>query len=131
MAPSKQVFFRVIAALVALGVAVLLAAAWWVSSLYQSEQTDAADAAKAFAEVRALIAAEGWRISFPLEVRFAAGDDRWLSTAYGRPTGYIAAHRYFREDPTAYFAAANEVSLKSVGSRMRWMWIMGSLRVEC
>lgn len=53
MAPSKQVFFRVIAALVALGVAVLLAAAWWVSSLYQSEQTDAADAAKAFAEVRA------------------------------------------------------------------------------
>ncbi|NYF17397.1 FAD-linked oxidoreductase [Microbacterium sp. AK009] len=75
--------------------------------------------ASAFAEVRALIAAEGWRISFPLEVRFAAGDDRWLSTAYGRPTGYIAAHRYFREDPTAYFAAVEQIMLAHDG-RPHW-----------
>jgi len=53
MAPSKTVFFRVIGALVALGVVVLLAVTWWVSSLYQSEQTDAAYASAAFAEVRA------------------------------------------------------------------------------
>ena len=53
MAPSKKVLFRVIGTLVALGLAVLLAGAWWVGSLYQSEQTDADDASKAFAEVRA------------------------------------------------------------------------------
>lgn len=53
MAPSKKVLFRIIGTLVAVGLAVLLAGAWWVSSLYQSEQTDAEDASKAFAEVRA------------------------------------------------------------------------------
>ena len=53
MAPSKKVLFRVIGALVALGVVGLAAGAWWVSSLYQSEQTDTAHASAAFAEVRA------------------------------------------------------------------------------
>lgn len=75
--------------------------------------------AGAFAEVRSLIAAKRWRISFPLEVRFASGDDRWLSTAYGRQTGYIAVHRYFREDPTAYFAAVEEIMLAH-GGRPHW-----------
>ena len=53
MASPKKVFVRVIVTLVALGVAVLLAGAWCVSSLSQSEQVDAAHASKAFAEVRA------------------------------------------------------------------------------
>ncbi|AZC14343.1 D-arabinono-1,4-lactone oxidase [Microbacterium sp. ABRD28] len=75
--------------------------------------------AGAFAEVRSLIAAKRWRISFPLEVRFASGDDRWLSTAYGGPTGYIAVHRYFREDPTAYFAAVEEI-MRAHGGRPHW-----------
>ncbi|WJL96002.1 D-arabinono-1,4-lactone oxidase [Microbacterium sp. ET2] len=79
----------------------------------------AENVASAFAEVRALIAAEGWRISFPLEVRFAAGDDRWLSTAYDRPTGYIAVHRYFREDPTAYFTAVEQIML-AYDARPHW-----------
>ncbi|WP_248240441.1 D-arabinono-1,4-lactone oxidase [Microbacterium kunmingense] len=75
--------------------------------------------APAFEAVRALITAERWRISFPLEVRFAAGDDRWLSTAHDRATGYIAVHRYFREDPTAYFTAVEEVMLAH-GGRPHW-----------
>ncbi|WP_322411845.1 D-arabinono-1,4-lactone oxidase [Microbacterium invictum] len=79
----------------------------------------ASQVAAAFGEVRALIDAEGWRISFPIEVRFAAGDDRWLSSAYGRPTGYIAVHRYFREDPTAYFAAVEQIMLAH-GGRPHW-----------
>ena len=58
---------------------------------------------EAVREVRALIERKGWRITFPIEVRAAASDDNWLSTAYGRETGYIAVHRYFREDPTEYF----------------------------
>ncbi|HZK60183.1 MAG TPA: D-arabinono-1,4-lactone oxidase, partial [Cryobacterium sp.] len=44
-------------------------------------------------EVRELIERRGWRISFPVEVRAAAADDLWLSTANGRETGYIAVHR--------------------------------------
>ena len=41
----------------------------------------------AFREVKALIDKRGWRIEFPVEVRFAAADDRWLSTAHERDSG--------------------------------------------
>lgn len=70
-------------------------------------------------EVRALIERKGWRISFPIEVRAAASDDNWLSTAYGRETGYIAVHRYFREDPTEYFRAV-EAIMRGYGGRPHW-----------
>lgn len=73
----------------------------------------------AFAAVRELISARRWRISFPIEVRFAASDDLWLSTAYDRPTGYIAVHRYVREDPTTYFSAVEEIMLAH-GGRPHW-----------
>lgn len=33
-------------------------------------------------------------IQFPVEVRFVAADDVWLSGAYGRETAYIAVHQY-------------------------------------
>ncbi len=70
-------------------------------------------------EIRALIERKGWRISFPIEVRAAASDDNWLSTAHGRDTGYIAVHRYLREDPTEYFAAVEEI-LREFGGRPHW-----------
>jgi FAD-linked oxidoreductase len=73
----------------------------------------------AFREVQALIAQRGWRIEFPIEVRFAAEDDRWLSTAHGRASGYIAVHRYWRADPTAYFEAVEEIMLAH-GGRPHW-----------
>ncbi|MBU4466025.1 MAG: FAD-binding protein [Actinobacteria bacterium] len=73
----------------------------------------------AFDALRALIDAEGWRISFPVEVRFAASDDRWLSTAHARETGYIAVHRYWRENPTRYFSAVEQIML-SFGGRPHW-----------
>ena len=74
---------------------------------------------EAFASLRRLIAEKRWRISFPVEVRFAAADDRWLSTAHGRASAYIAVHRYFREDPTEYFAAVEQIML-SHGGRPHW-----------
>ncbi|WP_308799217.1 D-arabinono-1,4-lactone oxidase [Agromyces silvae] len=74
---------------------------------------------EALTEVRALIARRGWRISFPIEVRAAAADDTWLSTAYGRRTGYLAVHRYFRENPTEYFGAVEEILLAH-GGRPHW-----------
>ncbi|WP_040164884.1 D-arabinono-1,4-lactone oxidase [Microbacterium gorillae] len=73
----------------------------------------------AFRAVQALIAERGWRITFPVEVRFAAADDLWLSTAHGRATGYIAVHRYWREDPTEYFTAV-EAIMRTFGGRPHW-----------
>lgn len=73
----------------------------------------------AFEAMRALIDDRGWRIGFPVEVRVAAADDRWLSTAYGRDSGYIAVHRYWREDPSEYFEAVEEIMLGFDG-RPHW-----------
>ncbi|KRC58703.1 FAD-linked oxidoreductase [Agromyces sp. Root81] len=74
---------------------------------------------EAMREVRDLIERKGWRISFPIEVRAAASDDNWLSTAHGRESGYIAVHRYYREDPTEYFAAV-EAIMRGYGGRPHW-----------
>lgn len=73
----------------------------------------------AFEEMRALIDERGWKISFPVEVRFAAADDLWMSTAHGRASGYIAVHRYWREDPAEYFEAVEQIML-SYGGRPHW-----------
>ncbi|WP_243064059.1 D-arabinono-1,4-lactone oxidase [Humibacter sp. RRB41] len=73
----------------------------------------------ALREVDALIRDRGWRISFPVEVRSAAADGNWMSTAHGRDTGYIAVHRYFREDPTEYFAAVEAIMRANEG-RPHW-----------
>jgi len=70
-------------------------------------------------ELRAMIDASGWRISFPVEVRAAAPDENWLSTAYGRESGYIAVHRYMRDDPEEYFRAAEQIFLAH-GGRPHW-----------
>jgi FAD-linked oxidoreductase len=70
-------------------------------------------------EIRSLIEAKRWTVSFPIEVRSAAADDLWLSTASGRRTGYIAMHKYFREDPTEYFTAVEQI-MKSFDGRPHW-----------
>ena len=69
--------------------------------------------------VNELIESRGWRISFPVEVRVAAADENWMSTAHDRATGYIAVHRYHREDPTEYFEAV-EAIMKGFDGRPHW-----------
>ena len=69
--------------------------------------------------INELIESKGWRISFPVEVRVAAGDDNWLSTAYGRESGYIAVHRYHRENPREYFEAVEAIMMRFDG-RPHW-----------
>jgi L-gulonolactone oxidase len=59
------------------------------------------------------------RIGFPIEVRFAAADDIWLSTAYGRPSGYIAVHQYHRREHEPYFRAVEALAVE-VGGRPHW-----------
>ena len=78
-----------------------------------------AEVRAAFQEVRALIEERRWRIGFPIEVRFAAADGVWMSTAYGRESAYIALHRYWREDPREYFEAAEQIMLAH-GGRPHW-----------
>lgn len=70
-------------------------------------------------ELRAMIDASGWTIGFPVEVRAAAADDNWLSTAHGRESGYIAVHRYVKDDPEEYFRAAERIFLAH-GGRPHW-----------
>lgn len=70
-------------------------------------------------EIEKLIVRRGWRISFPLEVRAAAPDDVWLSTAHGRETGYIAVHCYFKEDHHEYFRAVEQIFRAHAG-RPHW-----------
>jgi len=74
---------------------------------------------EALRAIQKLVADKGWNISFPVEVRVAAADDNWLSTAHGRESGYIAVHRYYREDPTEYFEAV-EAIMKGFGGRPHW-----------
>ncbi|AKU17919.1 D-arabinono-1,4-lactone oxidase [Luteipulveratus mongoliensis] len=57
------------------------------------------------AELKAYCDRKDEVVAFPVEVRFTAADDRWMSTAYGRETGYVAIHQYHRRDHTAYFDA--------------------------
>jgi L-gulono-1,4-lactone dehydrogenase len=70
-------------------------------------------------EVRALIDRRGWRISFPIEIRVAAEDDIWLSTASGRDTAYIAVHTFYRTPYEEYFRAVEEI-VAGVAGRPHW-----------
>jgi L-gulonolactone oxidase len=48
-------------------------------------------------------------VNFPLEVRFAAGDDAFLSTANGRETCYVAVHQYVGMEYESYFRAVERI----------------------
>ncbi len=58
-------------------------------------------------------------VQFPIEVRFAAADDVWLSTAHERDSAYIAVHQYQRSPYTEYFDAA-EAIFRAAGGRPHW-----------
>lgn len=58
-------------------------------------------------------------LTFPFEARASAADDAHLSTAHGRDTGYIAAHRWWREDPRPLFDIVEPILLAHDG-RPHW-----------
>jgi L-gulonolactone oxidase len=58
-------------------------------------------------------------VGFPLEVRFAAGDDALLSTAYGRDTCYVAVHQFRGMEFETAFRAVEEI-MDSYGGRPHW-----------
>src|SRR5690606_7917989 len=70
-------------------------------------------------EIQRMIERKRMRISFPIEVRCAAADETMLSTAYGRDTGYIAVHRFYREDEREYFREIQAI-MREVEGRPHW-----------
>jgi L-gulono-1,4-lactone dehydrogenase len=74
---------------------------------------------QALGEVRALVERKGWRVSFPVEIRYAPADDVWLSTAYDRETVYLALHMNAQTDHTAYFTGVEQV-LRTFDGRPHW-----------
>lgn len=58
-------------------------------------------------------------VPFPVEIRFAAADDVWLSTAYGRESAYLAVHQYQRLPHERFFAAV-EAIVGAVDGRPHW-----------
>ena len=76
------------------------------------------------AEVAAWLARTGEPVPFPIEVRFAAADDVWLSTAHGRESAYVAVHQYHRMSPTRYFAAVERI-MAAAGGRPHWGKVHG------
>ncbi|WP_026118533.1 D-arabinono-1,4-lactone oxidase [Nocardiopsis salina] len=75
--------------------------------------------AEVLREIRSVVERRGYRLSFPVEVRFAPADDVWLSTAYQRETAYIAVHMYQGAPYEECFADLESV-LVSVGGRPHW-----------
>jgi L-gulono-1,4-lactone dehydrogenase len=78
-----------------------------------------AHAREALERALALVERRRLPILFPFEVRFAAGDDAFLSTAHERETCYIAAHQYAGMDFAPLFRGFEEI-MSSYGGRPHW-----------
>jgi L-gulono-1,4-lactone dehydrogenase len=75
--------------------------------------------AEALERVLSLVERRRIRVGFPIEVRVVASDDALLSTAHGRPTGYIAVHQYRGMEFEAYFRGV-ETIMDEYGGRPHW-----------
>lgn len=71
------------------------------------------------AELRASIPRLRTPVMFPVEVRVAAADDVWLSTAYGRDSAYIAIHQYAGLPYQEYFRLLESIAAPA-GGRPHW-----------
>jgi L-gulonolactone oxidase len=76
-------------------------------------------AVEAFERVRDFVDTAGLPISFPIEVRFLAGDEIPLSTASGRESCYIAVHVYQGMQYQQYFEAV-EAIMDDYDGRPHW-----------
>lgn len=75
--------------------------------------------AQALERVLALVEQRRLPVGFPVEVRTSAPDDALLSTAHGRPSGYIAVHQYRGMEFEGYFRAV-EAIMDEYGGRPHW-----------
>jgi FAD/FMN-containing dehydrogenase len=70
-------------------------------------------------EIDAFVRRAGLRVSFPVEVRVAAADDVWLSTAHERPSAYVAVHMYRGTPFEEYFRGVEDIAV-AAGGRPHW-----------
>jgi FAD-linked oxidoreductase len=70
-------------------------------------------------ELRALVPKLANPVMLPVEVRVAAADDIWLSTAYQRDSAYFAIHQYVGMPYQEYFDGF-EAIVAQVGGRPHW-----------
>jgi L-gulono-1,4-lactone dehydrogenase len=75
--------------------------------------------AEALERVLALIERRRIKTGFPIELRVVAPDDALLSTAHGRPTGYIAVHQYRGMEFESYFRGV-ETIMNEYEGRPHW-----------
>jgi L-gulono-1,4-lactone dehydrogenase len=75
--------------------------------------------AEAVRRVFELIEREGLHVSFPIEVRFVAGDDALLSPSHERDTCYVAVHMYRGMEWGRYFRGV-EAIMDAFGGRPHW-----------
>lgn len=73
----------------------------------------------ALREIIARIEREATDVFFPIEARIIAPDDAWLSPFYGRESGSIAVHAYYKE-PHDWMARLAEPVLREAGGRPHW-----------
>jgi FAD-linked oxidoreductase len=74
---------------------------------------------EAFDGLRSLVDAMPYKIQFPVEVRFTAADDIWLSHGYGRDNAYIAIHQYAGAPFEEYFRRFEAITTP-LGGRPHW-----------
>jgi L-gulonolactone oxidase len=75
--------------------------------------------AEALERVLALVERRQIKVGFPIEVRVVAPDDALLSTAQGRPTGYIAVHQFRGMEFESYFRGV-EAIMDEYEGRPHW-----------
>ena len=75
--------------------------------------------ADAVRELRAAAKRLPTPILFPVEVRVSAADDIPLSTAFGRPSGWIAVHQYRGAPYEEYFNRVESI-MDEHGGRPHW-----------
>jgi L-gulonolactone oxidase len=58
-------------------------------------------------------------VTFPVEVRFTAADEPWLSHGHGRDSAYVAVHQFVGMPYEPYFREFEEICL-GLGGRPHW-----------
>lgn len=70
-------------------------------------------------EMRDAMEREKFHVHFPVECRYVAADEIWLSPAYGRDSAYIAVHMYRGMPHERYFKVMEDIFLSN-GGRPHW-----------
>lgn len=74
---------------------------------------------EALAALRRVVDGLPFKVLFPVEVRFTAPDDIWLSHGYQRESAYLAIHQYVGAPDEPYFRAFEQVAI-TLGGRPHW-----------